>query len=446
MKESASPPAMKEQSGPGRQPDMERLKSLRADMEKCFRCSLCKMVPLPVVKHPDFTDACPAARHFHFHGFSGSGKSITALSLLDGRIQADPALARLVFACTACGYCDVACKFIMDAERHQINLALRELLSKKGLAPPALKQSMENLISHGHVSAAPKRSPGAWAEGLGLKAPSANKAEVLLLAGCMTREDDHSAEVARKLARLLLQAGVKVVILGDHEPCCGLPLYWAGYHDRFKSVALENLNRLESSGAGKVVAASGSCLGAFRSKYQEYARKPGIEIVHAVEFLHQLIKAGRLKLPRPVNKKVTYHDPCYLGRQSEPSVEWKGEEKTALGVMTYRDPPKTINYGVNGVFDAPREIIRAIKGIEFKEMYRIREFSYCCGGGGGAPETFPELARSAALHRLEEARDVGAEFMITACARCEKQFSDSGDGMPVSDVIELVSEAAGLTE
>lgn len=423
-----------------------RLVSLRADMEKCFRCSLCKMVPLPVALHPEFTDACPPSRRYHYHGYSGSGKQIMALALLDGRIEADRDLADIVYACHACGYCDTACKFIMDAERHQVNMALREVLAGEGLAPPPLQEAMENLKRHGHTSPRPKRSPGAWAEGLGLKVLPAARAEVLLFAGCTQRDDDPSAKVARKLARLLLHAGVDVGILGDQEPCCGLPAYWSGYRDLYAGKAMENAALLENSGAAKVVVVSGSCLGSFRSKYGEYARSPEVDILHATEFLHQLLKEGRLTLPRPVNKKVTYHDPCYLGRQSEPHVEWKGVEKTTLGVMTYRDPPKRINYGVNGVYDPPRAILRAIEGLEFKEMHRIREYSYCCGGGGGVPLTYPELARSAASHRIEEARDVGAELLVTACARCEAQFNDVPSGMPVADVIDLVFAAAGLEE
>jgi Fe-S oxidoreductase len=423
-----------------------RLINLRADMEKCFRCSLCKMVPLPVALSPEFTDACPPSRRYHFHGYSGSGKQIMALALLDGRIQADQDLADIVYACHACGYCDVACKFIMDAERHQVNMALRELLAAEGLAPAPLKKAMENLQRHGHASDQPKRSPGAWAEGLGLKVLPANSAEVLLLAGCTQRDDDPSAATARKLARLLRHAGVDVGILGDEEPCCGLPAYWAGYRDLYASKAQANAALLEGSGARQVVVASGSCLGSLRSKYGEYARQPGIEILHATEVLAQLIAAGKLRLSKPVKQKVTYHDPCYLGRQSEPFSAWKGVEKTTLGVMTYRDPPKKINYGVNGVYDPPRAILQAIPGLEFKEMHRVREYSYCCGGGGGVPLSDPELARAAASHRIEEARGVGADLMVTACARCEVQFRNVPSGLPVADVIDLVFQAAGLEE
>ncbi len=95
---------------------LAKLKHLEADMKKCFRCSLCKMVPLPTVLDSRYSNGCPVNREFHFHGYSGSGKSITALSLIEGRIEVDPSLAEIAFACTACGLCDVSCKFIMEAE------------------------------------------------------------------------------------------------------------------------------------------------------------------------------------------------------------------------------------------------------------------------------------------------------------------------------------------
>ena len=99
---------------------MSKLQSLQDEMKKCFRCSLCKMIPLPTVRNPKFSDGCPAAREFHFHGYSGSGKNIMALSLVDGRVRADEDLAKIAFACTACGLCDVSCKFIMEAGRLMI--------------------------------------------------------------------------------------------------------------------------------------------------------------------------------------------------------------------------------------------------------------------------------------------------------------------------------------
>ena len=166
--------------------------------------------------------------------------------------------------------------------------------------------------------------------------------------------------------------------------------------------------------------------------------------MHATEYLDQLIADGRLKFKNPTNKKITYHDPCYLGRQSEPFIKSDVVEKITMGCMTYTDPPRVINRGVNGVFDPPRRILSAIAGGNFKEMHRIREYSFCCGAGGGVPAAYSDFAKATALHRIAEARSVGAECLVTACAHCENHFASSQNEMPVLDIIDLVYEAAGL--
>ncbi len=428
-----------------------RLKELEGEMLKCFRCNLCKMIPLPVVTNPDYFDGCPANREFVFHSYSGSGKQIMALALTQGRIDADEKLAEITYACTTCGLCDVSCKFNMDAERQQVNMALREHMVDEGLGLPVHQETVRNLQQYGHPDGNPQNPPGRWAEGLGLKTLPGESAEVLLFAGCLERGDPSSAEVVRKLARLLIHAGVNVGILGEKEPTCGLPAYWTGHRDAFSAIAAETTSLLDPLGVKTIVVASGSCLGAFRSKYPEYAKAPAAEVLHATEFLWRLIDEGRLRLPRSVERKVSYHDPCYLGRQSEPPVEWEGEMKVTHGCIAYEVPDRPVNRGCNGVYDAPRNILRSIKGIEFLELYRIREYSFCCGGGGGVPRAYPELAGSAARHRVEEAVDVGADELATACHQCRitlkhAQGTGKNGPMPVLDIIDLVYEAAAVQE
>jgi len=429
---------------------LSKLTHLEAEMKKCFRCSLCKMVPLPTVLDSRYSNGCPAARELHFHGYSGSGKSITSLSLLEGRIEVDAALAEIAFACTACGLCDVSCKFIMEAERHQINMALREHVVEEGCGPPAHRQMIENLDAHGHPDGVARGSASSWAEGLDLEVAPADSASVLLLAGCEVSRSADASAVARKLALLMSRAGVDFAILGDAEDCCGMPAYWTGHRDVFTKIAAARAQRLDELGASTIVVTSGSCLGAMRSKYPEYARAPRAQVVHATELLARLIEEGKLPLPRTVERKVTYHDPCYLGRQSEPPLVWEGEYKKTHGCMTYAVPPREINRGIRGVFDPPRRVLRAIRGLDFVEMHRIREYSFCCGGGGGVPEAYPELARTTALHRLEEAAGVGAEHLVTACHHCRENLTraqqSAQDRLPVLDIIDLVYQASGIEE
>lgn len=409
-----------------------RLETLRRDMKKCVRCSLCKLVPMPTIQQTRFISACPPVDEYHFHAYSGGGMQVMALALLDGRIEVDRDLEQVVSACTTCGLCDVSCKFIMAAERMDVIMALKEHLVESGFAAPA--------------KAEPQPASTAWADGLGLKTLPESPAEVLLYVGSGAARDARHAETARRLAVLLQAAGVDVGILTDGDPDSGIDDYWTGQREAFVRQSRALTERLDASGAGTVVTLCGEDLGMLRATYPRYGRAPKATVLHASELLLPLIERGRLRLARPVDRRVTYHDPCYLGRQSEPRQAWDGEERLTHGVMTYYVPSKPITYGVGGVYDAPRQVLRAVPGVQLVEMHRTREYAYCCGGGGGVPEAHPRVARSAAVQRVAEAGDVGAELVVSACQHCRRNLADCQDGspMPVVDLVDLVHEASGL--
>ena len=411
--------------------NLERLEALRPEMKKCVRCSLCKLVPLPTIQQTRFTSACPPVDVYHFHAYSGGGLNVMALALIDERIQVDQDLAAVVSACTTCGLCDVACKFIMAAERQDVIIALKETIAEAGFAPPP-KVEERPVLPH-------------WADGLGLKTLPESQSDVLLFVGSGSQHDPQHAATARKLAVLLRESGVDFGILSD-EPDSGIEAYWTGRRLDFIEQAQRVVDRLDETEAKTIVALCGEDLGMLRAKYPLYYRAPKANILHASEFLLQLLQKNRLRLTQPVRQRVSYHDPCYLGRQSEPPLSWQGEERRTHGVMRYFIPPKPINYGVKGVFDAPRQVLRAIPGLDFVEMYRIREYAYCCGGGGGVPDAHPEVARSAASQRMDEARASGAEILVTACQHCSQNLTrwQEGASMPVVDLVDLVYEAAGL--
>jgi Fe-S oxidoreductase len=381
------------------------------------------MVPLPVVKSSSFVDNCPISRYHHFHTYSGSGQQFMALAVAEGRSKPDAAAANVAFSCRSCGYCEVACKFIMDVDRHKINVAFREYLVRSGLSPTDHINAVENLKTSGSINENPKRPPGAWANGLDLKILPEQKAPVPLWAGCIQRDDDRAAETANKLARLLLKAGVDVGILSDREPCCGLPAYWRGYGDDFTEMVSKNTDLLNKLGVKTIVTASGSCLGSFRNIYRQYVNAPEPQVLHATEYLLQLVKRRKLRLKHPVKATVTYHDPCYLGRQSQPDAEWQGEEKKAFGQLVYWDP---------------------------NEMHRIREYAFCCGAGGGITDDTMDMARQTALHRMDEAIDVGAQSLVTACSHCQNHFtqslkdSDVDHKITITDVIDIVAQSVGI--
>ncbi|MGA2112560.1 MAG: (Fe-S)-binding protein [Anaerolineales bacterium] len=411
---------------------LEQLEKLRHEMKKCVRCSLCKLVPMPTIQQTRFTSACPPVDEYHFHAYSGGGMQVMALALLDGRIAVDQDLAQVVSACTTCGLCDVSCKFIMAAERQDVILALKEHIAEFGLGTAPVGEFKPTLAP--------------WAEGLNLRTSPASKCRVLLYVGAGADRDPRQAATARHLAQLLQHARVDFGIPEGGEPDSGIEAYWTGHRRRLEEQARRVVDMLDNSRAEMIVTLGGEDLGMLRSKYPRYGCAPKAKVVHASEFLLPLVQKGRLRLTHPVRQTVSYHDPCYLGRQSEPPLVWQGEERRTHGVMTYFVPPKPINYGVHGVFDAPRQLLGAIPGLRLVEMYRIREYAYCCGGGGGVPDSHPKVARSAALQRVEEARAVGAERLVTACQRCRLNLTrwQDGDATPVIDLVDLVYEASGI--
>ncbi|MFW9992531.1 MAG: (Fe-S)-binding protein [Candidatus Odinarchaeota archaeon] len=411
---------------------LERLEDLRQEMKKCVRCSLCKFVPLPTIQQSRFTSACPPVDEYHFHAFSGGGIQVMALALLEGRIKVDKDLAQIVSACTTCGMCDVACKFIMAAERLEVILALKELIAESDLGTMPKAEKITTLAH--------------WADGLNLKTLPEGKSDVLLFVGAGANHDPRHAASARKLALLLRHARVNFGILENDEPVSGIEAYWTGQLRTFSKKAQRVVDQLDQTETKIIVTLCGEDLGMFRSKYPHYGRATKAKVMHTSEFLLSLIQKGKLRLTHPIQQHVTYHDPCYLGRQSEPIQVWEGEERQTHGVMRYFVPPKPINYGVNGVFDAPREVLRAIPGLNFIEMHRIREYSYCCGGGGGVPDAHPNVSRSAAIQRIDEARDVGAEILVTSCQHCRRNLTrwQEDNSLPIVDLVDLVYEATGL--
>jgi Fe-S oxidoreductase len=425
---------------------LNELEALRQEMKKCVRCSLCKLIPMPTIQDAQFTSACPPVDEYHFHAYSGGGLQVMALSLIEGRIEADQDLAGIAAACTTCGLCDVSCKFIMAAERMDVIMALKQHLAETGHMLPGQKIRAENLESFGYTAGEPMLVPGSWAQDLGIKMLPEERGDVLLYVGAGVHHDEKHLVSARSLARLLQKAGIDFCILGEHEPDSGIEFYWTGQQERFEIQADRVVKIIEETGIKTLITLCGEDLGMLRAIYPSKGKHIRAQVLHASEYLLALIEQGRLQLTKPLKRKVTYHDPCYLGRRSEPPHSWKGEERLTHGVMTYFVPPKPINYGVNGVYDAPRQLLEKIPGLELHEMQRKREYAYCCGGGGGVPDAHPNVAQTAALQRRAEASQTGAEILVTTCQHCRNNLTrwEDDDPLDVAELVDLVYQAAGL--
>jgi len=421
------------------------LENYEHDSLRCTRCSYCKWVPWESARHPDFMQGCPSVSKYHFHAYSAGGKFNMALSLMKGRIDYSDELVDAVYKCQMDGLCDVSCKSVQDIEPLQCMQELRIRCVQEGKAPPAHKAVMEGLKQGNNMMRYAGADRSQWAHGLPAKNLAKEKAEVAFHAGCRYSFDEELWPAARGGLSLLLDAGVDVGMMGDGEVCCGGKAYELGYEDRLKFYAALNMKALKAGGVKTVVTPCAHCYQTFKVLYDKIDQKLDVEVLHITEYIHRLVKEGKVKLTHKVPLTVTYHDPCHLGRLAEPWVHWKGKEEKVLGQMIVHEPPKKFRRGANGVYDIPRDLLKSIPGLKLVEMYRIKESAWCCGAGGGVKDAHPDFAISTGAERLKEARAAGAKAIVSACPWCTRNFMDvareTGEKIEVYDIVDLVQKA-----
>jgi len=352
---------------------------------------------------------CPPYEYYRFQRHTPKSRWLMAQRVFHGLDPITPALKEVIYSCTNCLMCQEHCGVRDDGYGPwDITVAMREEITEKEGPLDAHRPLLDGLKEHDNPWAQPKSQRGQWAKGLGLKKLGTIGVTTLLFAGCSAdRPSGRPAAVA--LARLMQKAGEDFAILGDEEKCCGLYAYDLGFRREYDRLEEENLATIQKAGIRKVVVACGSC----RRIWQGYSpdRTRGIEVMHGVEYVEKLLKEKRLRFTNSVDAKVVYHDPCHLGRGC-------------------------------GLYDAPRNILRSVPGVELVEMARNRRWAWCCGGGGGVPEAFPELARWSAEDRLREAEETGADLLLTASALCLRSFSErERSGIPAQELLEFLSRA-----
>jgi len=317
-----------------------------------------------------------------------------------------------IWLCTTCLRCSVDCPRGVDIADLLANLRKVRTALGVGAMPASIERAMKNIAGTGNPFGE-SRERTEWAAGLDV--PRFRRGmELLYFPCCFNAYDSMAKGVAKATVRILSHSGVDFGILDSQERCCGESVRKAGDESLFRSLAQHNIGVFAENGVRKILTNSPHCYKTFKSEY------PGLggefEVIHSTQYFAQLIKDGRLKLTRRLNKRVTYHDPCYLGRHS-------------------------------GVYHEPRELLRAIPGLELVEMPDCGQRSLCCGGGGGRIWLDTQKGERLSDLRLEQAARTGAGVLATSCPYCLINFEDSrltGPGeetIVTKDIAELLWEA-----
>ncbi len=397
--------------------DTKPLMYYRNESWKCVRCGICRMTHPEKINNPRYSDNCPAGTRFKFESYFGSGRQELVRSLTSDpqELEINDRMVHVVFTCTGCGNCQAVCNPMKSLEPLNAGMALREYLVEKGHGPlPEHEQLIKSILNYDNPWMQPRAPRGRWAKGYNVKDLNKEQASTCYFVGCTGSYDPRFREVVTATAEILNAAGEDWGIFGASEKCCGSTVFRVGArkeYGQFKSAILKQFN--EQEGLETIITA---CAGCYSTLLHEYSNELKPRVVNTVEYIAELVAEGKLRFKEGGEKRVvTYHDPCHLGRYSE-------------------------------IFDQPRQILDALPGIEFREMERIREWSLCCGAGGGVRSAFPDYATWVAMKRLDEAVETTeAELLVTACPFCEQNLMDGVDKgnypMKVVDLMVLVRDS-----
>ncbi len=377
------------------------LEKYRDQIYSCLRCAFC---------FDDFTEPqksiCPAYGTYGFDSYGARGKIVIARGLLDGTLNYNDEITKRVYACTECSACQEQCFKHLDLL--EIYAAMKEDLAERDLLPSGVNELLKVMEEFGNPYRQPPEKRLAWAPG---KSRVDKKAKVLLFVGCTSAYLRRG--MARAAYRILDALDIDFTLLGD-EHCCGHPYVTVGKMEEAKRVTTENVAMIEGLGVEKVVFTCPGCLRTFKVDTPKLTGRPlPFEVLHLTEFVSQYLSEHPVRLQRS-SRIVTYHDPCNLGR------------------------------GL-GVYEPPRQVIKAVPGTRLVEMPRNREHSFCCGNGAYVRYDYEELSVKSELDRFTEAEQTGADTVLSACPACQTGFLDARrrakSQIEVLDVLELLAQA-----
>jgi len=373
------------------------------DLTLCIKCSICY-------------SACPAAIDERFLGpamLTANYRFITD-SRDEGLGERLKPMADNIWLCTQCNSCTLFCPKLVGCANSILDDHC--FLVEAGNIPRTVKDVLESVYKYHNPMGTHQSKRMDWAEGLNVKTfPNVTKADVLLFTCCSNTYDIRNREIAKTMAQILNSLGVNYATLGTEEWCCGDHMLRMGEKGLFEELAVHNIEMFKKISAEKIITLSPHCYNTFKND-KPYANEK-LSVQHYTQFLAEAIRQGRIKPVRQVKKRVAYHDPCFLGKRNE-------------------------------IYDAPRQVLRAISGLELVEMKRTRQSSFCCGGGAGrvwTEEAQPE--KRPCVDRVKEALELGVDVIAVACPFCVTTLEDAvkvldvENRVAVKDVIELLKEA-----
>ncbi len=316
-----------------------------------------------------------------------------------------------LWQCTTCAACVEACPVFIEQMPKIVDMR-RFLVMEEADFPDTMQDAVTSMETRGHPFKGTQATRVDWAEGLNVKTiQEARDAEVIMWVGCGGALIERNQKVTRAIAQLLTQAGVNFAILGREEKCTGDPARRIGNEFLFEMLAKENTEKLNGYGIKKIITSCPHCFNTFRNEYPQYGGN--YEVFHHSEYLAKLVEAGKLSPATQLDKQITFHDPCYLGRH-------------------------------NGVYDAPRELVQISSKRDLTEVEQSRNNSFCCGGGGGM--SFVEEPKDKRVNqaRAQQLLDTGADIVAVGCPFCTTMLEDGinarkGDrDVKVMDVAEIL--------
>jgi Fe-S oxidoreductase/FAD/FMN-containing dehydrogenase len=363
--------------------------------------------------------ACvPECDQFYGRGWESQaprGRLFYLRQVMEGHAEFNQKMVDAFLACTTCEVCNVKCPLELPIEPSWLEMRGRLIHDEDRLTFPPFEIMAASLRKERNIWASYSKDRVDWMKE-DVRARVKERADIAYFAGCTASFVEQ--DIAQATTCLLTKAGVEFTYLGDGEACCGIPMLVAGLWDAFEEIMRHNINGMKEKGVKTVITSCPACWLSWKVYYPQWAEKLGIdypfEAKHYSEILADAVRSGELQFTRPLNMKVTWHDSCHMGR-------------------------------AGGIYEPPRELIRAVPGIEFVEMERNREEAHCCGSVLTLVADPPAAQRVGEI-RLREAEATGAEALVACCPCCEVQFRvtarKSGRDLPIVDLAHLVCDAA----